>query len=177
MNKNYWKNFYKKRLTETPSSFTEYVNSYIQGDLVDLGCGNGRDLLHFIRQGIHATGVDEIAWDMPHYIQSDVSQYIKTHQSPDSVYTRFFWHAIDNDLQKEILKWTKNLIFIEARTTQDRDKKKIFDNHDRNFVSVPELVKNVKEAGFDIIKLEEGLGFSKYKTENPHLVRLIAKKI
>lgn len=178
MNKEYWKEFYKKKVIDRPSSFTEYVNSYITGSLIDLGCGNCRDLLHFIRQGISAKGVDIVDWNLSkYYIKSDIEEYVKNHRSPDTVYARFLWHAIERPLQLLILKWTKNIICIEARTTEDEYRSKIFGGHKRNYVDVGQLAKDLKDNDFEIIKLEEGIGFSKFRTENPHLVRVIAKKI
>jgi hypothetical protein len=63
---------------------------------------------------------------------------------------------------------------IEARTTEDKKRNHIY-THKRNYVNVPQLVQDLKDNGFQIIRLEEG-EFSPFKNENPHLVRVIAKK-
>jgi tellurite methyltransferase len=170
MSKKYWQQFYKKKLTLEPSSFAKAVLPYVKGDMIDLGCGNYRDTNYFLFNKIDVDGIDEV------YGQK-VEDYIKENKSPKNVYARFFWHAIERPLQLEILKWARHNIFIEARTLQDKRKPKVFDKHERNFVYVPQLVKDLKENGFDIVKLEEGTGFSKFKGEDPYLVRVIAKKL
>jgi len=176
MNKDYWKEFYKKGTIKKPSSFSSYVQNYLVGDIVELGCGNGRDLFSFLRQGLSAKGVDNIELSCKQYTKQDVGEYIKENDCPDTVYARFFWHSIERELQLAILKWTKNIIMIEARTTEDEKRPKLFPPHDRNYVDVPQLVKDLKDNGFQIIKLEEG-EVSRHDTENPHLCRVIAQKI
>lgn len=174
MNKKYWEKFYKKYPEKKPSSFAKFVLPHIEGTLVDLGCGNGRDLMFFLSRKIKAHGVDE-SFKNKYIVQSPVSKYMKVRKSPENVYTRFFWHAITKKEQLEILKWVKGMIFIEARTTEDRKLAKVFSPHKRNYVNVKSLVKDLKTNGFQILRLEEGY-FSPYKGENPHLVRVIAKK-
>lgn len=177
MNKEYWDKFYKEFTELEPSPFARYVSEYLPEDavLVDLGCGNGRDLNYFIYQGIRAYGVDEsVSTDIIE--NQDVAEFIKCTPAPKYVYTRFFWHAIDRKTQLAILNWVDDYIFIEARTTDDEHEQKEFPQHDRNYVNVPQLVKDLKDRGFQIMKLEEGF-FSPYKNENPYLVRVIARKI
>jgi len=169
INKDYWKTFYKKSLTAKESSFAKEVLPYIKGSLIDLGCGNYRDTNYFLFNDIDVDGIDAVHGDK-------VEDYIKKNKSPKNVYARFFWHSITRELQLDILKWAKGYIFIEARTTEDKLKPKVFNNHERNFVDVPQLVKDLKENGFRIVKLEEGTGFSKFKGEDPFLVRVIAKR-
>lgn len=176
MNKEYWNEFYKGGTIKKPSSFSFYVQSYLLGDIIELGCGNGRDLFSFLRQGLSAKGVDNIELSCKQYKKQDVSEYIKENDCPDTVYTRFFWHSISRELQLDILKWTKNILLIEARTTEDENRPKMFPPHDRNYVNVPQLVKDLKDNSFQIIKLEEG-EFSRHREENPHLVRVIAQKL
>lgn len=169
MNKKYWKQFYEKALTLEPSSFAKFCLPYVKGDLIDLGCGNYRDTNYFLFHKINVDGIDEV------YGQK-VEDYIKQNKSPKNVYARFFWHSIPRELQLAILKWTSGYVFIEARTTEDQLRPKVFAKHERNFVDVGQLAKDLKDNGFQIIKLEEGTGFSKFKGEDPFLVRVIAKK-
>lgn len=168
-NKKYWKEFYKGKFTFEPSSFAKFVFKYIKGDLVELGCGNGRDTDYFKSNKIKALGIDEANG-------VTAESYMRSNPSPKNVYTRFFWHSISRRLQLQILKWAKGNLFIEARTTDDAKRLKFFPKHDRNYVNIAELVKDLKDNGFEIVRLEEGLGFSKFKKEDPHLVRVIAVK-
>ncbi|MDG1456170.1 MAG: hypothetical protein P8R38_08165, partial [Planctomycetota bacterium] len=67
-NKDYWKNFYRdaesKSLT-MPSAFSDFVLqqlSLLEWDtertLIDIGCGNGKDLFYMRSKNINAYGVD-----------------------------------------------------------------------------------------------------------------------
>ena len=119
------------------------------------------------------SGVDS-AFENELIKKQDVGKYIKENKSPKYVYTRFFWHAIERKLQLEILKWVSDYILIEARTTEDTPV--LYTNHDRNFVNVAQLVKDLKDNEFEIVYLHEGRGLSRYKNEDPHLVRCVAYK-
>lgn len=170
MQNKYWKDFYKTAEVLPPSSFAEWSAPLMKSEVVELGCGNGRDLRYFLEKGIKATGVDSAFGE-------DVEEYIKKHKSPEYVYTRFFWHSINRELQKKILKWTKSYIFIEARTTEDRDRPKVFGDHTRHFVHIGNLLTDLYKNGFVIVEFKEGTGLSPFKDEDPYLVRVFAKKI
>lgn len=175
MENNYWIKFYKKTKRLKHSSFAEFVLPCIKENVIELGSGNGRDLSFFHKNNITAHGVD-IAYEDRTTTKMDIKDYIKLHSCNEDVYTRFFWHSIDRKLQLDILKWTKNYLFLEARTTDDKFRPKVFKKHERNFVNVSQLVKDLKDNKFQILFLREGTGFSKFKGEDPFLVRIIAKK-
>jgi len=169
----YWEEFYKSNPTMPPSSFAQECVIYMHDDVIDIGCGNGRDLNYFLQHDKQAWGVDA-SFESDSITKSDIVEYMEKNKSPHAVYARFFWHSIDRDTQLKILDWTKEYLFIEARTTEDKDRYKMFP-HDRNYVDVPILIKDLKGHGYQIIRLEEG-EFSPKDEENPHLVRIIAKK-
>lgn len=170
----YWKDFYSTFENKEPSSFAKFCCDRIYGEIVELGCGNGRDLYYFINEGKLASGVDGNFEN--HAIKKQtVEDYIKENKSPPFVYTRFFWHSIAPMTQEDILDWTSNYIFIEARTDQDKPKD-LFGKHKRNLVNVRKLLGLLKDKGFDIEYFSEGYGFSPLKDEDPHLFRCIAHK-
>ncbi len=177
MNKRHWQDFYKKPTkTKKQSLFAEFVMPWVyKGGLVDLGCGTGRDLNYFLEQGVPANGVDESAQG-DNITTQDVIDYIRKNESPSFVYARFFWHAITREEQLAILKWARKTIFIEARTIEDRDRKKVYADHDRNYVDVVRLVKDLKDNGYQLLHISEGISFSPYNGEDPHLVRIVARK-
>lgn len=172
--KDYWKGFYKTHLFEEPSGFAQWVLPEIKGTLVDLGCGDGRDLHYFLREGIRCYGVDASNEDVL-IIKQDVNQFMKENECADNVYTRFFWHAIDNETRENILKWTKHSLFIEARTLKDKPKN-LYGAHDRNLVDTKELKEQLEKYNFKVLKFIEGYGMSRYFEEDPHLVRVVAEK-
>lgn len=58
---NYWNDFYKNKPDiEAPSLFAKFVGeNIVQGkNMLELGCGNGRDSLYFMELGINVTAID-----------------------------------------------------------------------------------------------------------------------
>jgi ubiquinone/menaquinone biosynthesis C-methylase UbiE len=50
---------WKKHPEDYASSFSQFLNQHkFTGRIIDIGCGNGRDLLVFSREGLDAFGVD-----------------------------------------------------------------------------------------------------------------------
>lgn len=170
MNKEFWTDFYNKPHTLEPSPFCYWFleQNYDGKTLVDLGCGNGRDL-YALQSRYDAVGIDETASGKD-ILTTTIQEYIKTHKSPDIVYTRFVWHAIEEETQHMILDWCTGILAIEARTTFDK-----VHGHKRNLVDVKKLIKQL--PNYSILHLGAGWGYAQYKDEDPHVVRLIAKRI
>jgi hypothetical protein len=164
----YYTELYKIHHFKRPSSFAKFCLKKIKGKMIELGCGDYRDLNYFKKNGIRCVGIDSVYGE-------DVEKVIKFKKCLDYVYARFFWHAIDRKLQESILDWVSNWIFIEARTDQDKPKN-LFGEHKRYLVNTIHLITLLKEKGFTIKYLEEGRGLSPFKGEDPFLIRVIAKK-
>lgn len=173
--KDYWKDFYKSHKFEEPSSFALWARPYMRDTVVDLGCGDGRDVHFFLRDGLRAYGVDASNEDIL-IIKQDVNAFMKENESPENVYTRFFWHAIDNATREHILDWTKRMLYIEARTTKDKPKN-LYGKHERNLVDTKELLAQLETKGYKVLKHIEGYGMSKFFEEDPHLVRVVAERV
>ena len=64
MNDNPWEDIYRRDghvFTEVPpiaAPFAELLDEHDCQEILDLGCGNGRFLIHFARRGFHVTGLD-----------------------------------------------------------------------------------------------------------------------
>lgn len=64
MNDNPWEDIYRRDghvFTDLPpiaAPFAELLDEHCCQSLLDLGCGNGRFLVHFARRGLHVTGLD-----------------------------------------------------------------------------------------------------------------------
>jgi len=64
MNDNPWEVIYRRDghvFTEVPpiaAPFAELLDEHGCQEILDLGCGNGRFLVHFARRGFHVTGLD-----------------------------------------------------------------------------------------------------------------------
>ena len=116
----YWNNYYK---TNTPgtiaeSNFAEFVLPFLSAhkSIIDLGCGNGRDSIFFLKKKLKVTGVDmssqAISQLNEKYSSKDAificddfvtSRYITSHEY-DYAYSRWTLHAINKQQENIFLK-------------------------------------------------------------------------
>ena len=110
MNKEFWTEYYAENKILEPSEFAKEVMPFIEGDFVDIGCGDGRDLHYFLKSGLLGSGVDESGRGLG-ILTMGIDEYMETYEAKDNVYARFFWHAITSKQQLAILDWTKKFIW------------------------------------------------------------------
>jgi ubiquinone/menaquinone biosynthesis C-methylase UbiE len=195
-----------QRTTDQPSDFARFcAKKYSSkfGQFFDIGCGNGRDTLFFSSQNIPCIGIDQSQQaitknnekkkqlDLPAQFHiGDFSNFDYDSVSKDlfSVYSRFTLHAINYEEETRLfdhINRSKNLayLFIEARSIKDAlygsgtkvGLHEYVSTHYRRFID-PVVLKSKLEKTFDIEYFEESQGFAKTETEDPCLIRLIAKK-
>ena len=204
----YWNKFYDKTHTnlQEPSLFARFVyENYLKdkkgAKLVEFGCGNGRDSLYFIKNGINVVGIDgsnvtienlskiAMGGGTSKFICADFTKNLDL-EDFDFCYSRFTLHAI-NDCGEEALfknaaKILKNdgLFFIEARSINDGkfgfgkalgEREFILDDHYRRFIDKDILKNNLQKYNFNILKLEESSEFAPIKGENCVCLRAIVK--
>ena len=205
-NKSYWNKFYIKKLAlNKPSKFAKFVTRHIKqykSKLIDIGCGNGRDVFFFKKKKLNFLGIDLsknatkliknklIEKDKNKILNADFVKfdYKKRIKGKFSIYSRFTWHSINEKNENILLKKLSKLsnleyIFIEARSIKDDlfgvgkklGKNEYVTDHYRRFIDKKDLLKKLNK-NFKIIYLKESKGFSKFKKENPCLIRLIAIK-
>ena len=144
----FWDAIYQKRnIPEYPSQFAISLMAELQpgSNILDIGCGNGRDALFFSQQGYPVIGIDASKvginaaiengrnhgltakfLDVNLYDQSSCVNFIKHHKDCfDMIYARFFIHAIDHSGEMSFWQIAKSCIkkngkvCIEARTAND----------------------------------------------------------
>ena len=170
---------------------------------MDLGCGNGRDSLFFLSNGLYVTGVDasDVAIEKlkritgndnkAEFICGDfVTDEAIYSRKYDYIYSRFTLHAINSSQQNELLRNIKRAlnsngkIFIEARTLRDElygkgenigDNAFIYNGHYRRFIDPENFAEIMRSIGYEIISLCESSGFSKFGDFDPILMRLTAR--
>lgn len=126
-NEKYWEEFYKKFNLDQESTFCKYVKGMIdyQTQIIDLGCGSGRDTRSFSKDGYTVLGIDRSFEAIKNNINSlteigeinnikfktlDISEkenLIRTFELVNReakkekkrllVYTRFFLHSITQE--------------------------------------------------------------------------------
>lgn len=206
-NKNFWNKFYKNKLAvNKPSNFAIFVNNFLKKKktkIVDVGCGNGRDLIFFKRKKFDFIGID-LSNNASQLIKKKLKKtedknkifnddfvkfnYKKKIKNKFSIYSRFTWHTINKKNESLFINKISNLsnleyLFIETRSIKDDlfgkgkkiSKYEFITDHYRRFINKKELIKKLKKK-FKIIYLKEKKGFSKFKKEDPCLIRLIALK-
>ena len=105
-NKAYWKKFYKtNKPPENESNFAKFTLSYIlennliNKSLIDLGCGNGRDLNFFIKNNINSIGIDNSVENKEFIKNEDILKF--DYINYEIIYIRFVIHSLkEKDLEK-----------------------------------------------------------------------------
>lgn len=202
----YWNDYYKREVdTMQPSLFAKEAEKLLvkSKNLLELGCGDGRDSVYFASVGLNVTAIDasDVAIDRLKKEHDDdnicficddfVSSSAIFSGQYDYVYSRFTLHAINDVQETEVLHNVfkvlkqEGLFLIEVRSVNDelfgKGKKVgrnsfVYDGHFRRFIEMEELVGKLKETGFGILSAVEDIDFAPYKDSNPPIIRVVAKK-
>lgn len=201
---NYWKDYFDR--VDVPmygSSFARFCLSYMRPDdiVLDVCCGNGRDSEFF-----NDTNIDTHAFDIctRTFVSRNLREWGVSKKKkkikftelnledgkhnfllPDSfmnfVYCRFVLHAIPEILEDYILINSNRvlkddgLFFIEARSDKGSLSDEL-DPHYRRLINIDVLEEKLTNLNFEIIFKEESDGLSVYETDNPVLIRIVARK-
>ena len=203
-NIDYWNKFYKKASVQEQSKFALFAYKRIiklkkKFKMIDVGCGNGRDTIFFIKKKIDIIGLDRSNVIRKNknifkknFIKKNICmKNLNFKKKFDVLYARFFIHAINAKEQENFFKNVKKilrkraLIFLEFRTIKDPlikkgikiSKHERYDDHYRRFIDPHEFKNKMKKMNFKIIYKKTGINLSKTKNDNPHLCRIIFCKI
>ena len=205
----FWDQFYKKKsLPFEPSLFSKYCKENFIIDcqncnLIELGCGNGRDSIFFSKSGCNVTAVDLVSNEIEflnskfassnlRFISQDFST-IRDFSKFNVVYSRFSLHAIDKSSQDRLIdnlrtSMAKNsLLFIEVRglnneyyglgeKLENQENTFFYENHSRRFVDVDKLSNFLKNNNFNVLVADEKKGRSPFNGTDYTFGRIIATK-
>ncbi len=145
----FWNDFYAQDLVgRKPSTFMAFLTGkgYIKPGktLVDVGCGNGRDTINFLKLNVNAVGIDgsEVAIEsnnqfvlengicldkkLFHVVKISSEDYNKLlgYRNYDYIYARFFIHSLKPDQQEIFFKFLREIksgatVLFEYRTIND----------------------------------------------------------
>lgn len=203
----YWNEYYNSKGTPAllPSTFAKFVHEsghLSEGDsLLDVGCGNGRDTFYFIRNGINAFGVDasssaiegnratanKLGCSNNGFDVCDVmrKEDLEKYSDFDSLYARFFLHAIPKEGQKTFFHFLSNSsikkVFLELRTLNDPlfqkgeqlSNDEAFTDHYRRFLSLEHVLEEISLLPYEVIYQIEPTDLSPHGDDNPSLGRII----
>jgi 2-polyprenyl-3-methyl-5-hydroxy-6-metoxy-1,4-benzoquinol methylase len=201
----YWDEYYKKDAAPSfPSPFAGYVANKLRTkqNILEIGCGNGRDSKFFSSKGHHVTGLDRSgkAIELCKSLYSDesiefffgeVTDIVKTNNKKyDLIYSRFVIHAMSMDEELEMLKTSYQLLnengqfFIECRSINDPlsntgeilSHTERIEGHYRRFIILEELKQRLIQVGFEIIEAIESNGLANLEEEDPVVIRVKAIK-
>jgi len=141
----YWNQYYKKG--EAPSDGSTFAVSILakvdkEHELVELGCGNGRDANFFAKNGIKVFAVDIASEainqrsarhpDNPTFVCADFTNMAESCPASildmkfGSIYSRFTLHAVRAESASKSLNWSYSalrsggILFIEVRSVKDK---------------------------------------------------------
>ena len=201
----YWDEYYKKDTAPSfPSPFAEYVANKLRTkqNILEIGCGNGRDSIFFSSKGHHVTGLDRsgeaielcknlYSNESIEFFFGEITDITKTNKKKyDLIYSRFVIHAMSMNEELEMLKISYELLnnngqlFIECRSINDplsNAGKKLshterIDGHYRRFIILEELKQRLIQVGFEIIETMESNGLANLGGEDPVVIRVEAIK-
>jgi len=201
----YWDEYYKKDAAPSfPSPFAGYVANKLRTkqNILEIGCGNGRDSKFFSSKGHHVTGLDRsgkaielcksLYSDEPiEFFFGEVTDITKINQKKyDLIYSRFVVHAMSINEELEMLKTSYQLLnnngqfFIECRSINDPlsntgevlSHTERIEGHYRRFIILEELKQRLIKVGFEIIEAIESNGLANLGEEDPVVIRVAAIK-
>lgn len=200
-NLQYWQGIYSSSEVPTyPSQFAVFVQSWLGSEkcnLLEVGCGNGRDSIFFSNAGHSVVVTDQCVGpelknivdqsDNMQYIEDDVASAVSnlgdvlTPDKKTVVYSRFFQHAIDEQTERSMLESLReylpenSILFFEFRLLEDKDQPKVFGtDHYRRFQSNEQFIALLEETGFSCDYECKGKGFARYGQEDPIVGRFVA---
>jgi len=180
MNKKYWDEFYKKDHTLIRSEFARWIAEYFSHkkdiNIIDVGCGNGRDVKYFrdkfSKSEIHPFGIDQSYCEKDFILQSDFNSILNNF---DIVYSRFFIHALKMEEIHRFIEWSSKSKYFVAEFRIRGDEPKIYKDHSRTLIDPPFIYYLLGIYNFEIEELHVGKGMAKYLEEDPLVCRIIAK--
>ena len=167
--------------------------------MIDVGCGNGRDTIFFIKKKFDIIGIDQSDIIIKNkkifkknFMKKNIcKKNLVLKKKFDVLYARFFIHAINVKEQESFFKNVKKivrkngLIFLEFRTTKDPlirkgikiSKHERYDDHYRRFIDPHEFKNKLKQMKYKIIYFKTSNKFAIYQNQKPHICRIILNKI
>lgn len=208
----YWNGYYRSGgVPELPSQFALFVAGELASGAVepvaavlDIGCGNGRDSVFFAQLGHAIGGLDRSEQAiaacsarlsaMPRsssakaVFQSGCAEsgaieaLAGEFEGPLLVYSRFFFHAVDDAAEAEILGRIGTLLVqrggtlaVEFRTIHDSDGTRETGAHYRRYVDPAAYAARLADSGLQVSWQAQGRGMAKYRSDDAHVARILAR--
>ncbi len=192
-----------RQVPEEPSDFARWVSERYPSErlLLDIGSGTGRDALHFAHsrtvQGVDYSmaamtrarrrtgtlGLPLTFSPLNLYDLRDVlalGTRLSRDETPPDLYARFVLHALNPLGQDHLFRLARmslrrgGHLFLEFRTTQDRQTEHLFGPKFRRFLDVDEVAADIETYGGRVLERTHGTGLARLESEDPHVGRIVA---
>ena len=204
-----WHDFYRsaasKQVPTTPSPFAAWVADRLEPrqQVLDVGCGNGRDSVHFAEQGHAVWALDasgaarqstrQLARERSVKVRPqdlNLNDLVSTltsgarfahREKPPDLYARFLLDTLTPDARRNFYRWARmvqrrgGLTFLEFRTYRGTLRARVFPFHHRAFLDPSRVVAQIERHGGSVVHREEGVGLAPFEGENPHTCRLVVR--
>jgi SAM-dependent methyltransferase len=201
----YWDAFYAAAgAPAEPSRFAVFTQDRYPGlaNLIDIGCGNGRDALHFARAGLVVRGIDASTQAIESVRRRAADEQLTGRtaffaglvessavwaeaeaglEGPVLLYARFLFHAINEASEAGLLKQAAGLLSrkggalcAEFRTTGDALLAKAEPAHFRRYIDPDVFCSRLEALGLTIEYRIEATGLAIHKGEDALVARVCA---
>jgi hypothetical protein len=191
------------KVPHDPSAFATWVAGQLspQQTIVECGFGNARDSFWFAHHGHAVRGYDFAdsavaaaqsvaaaepsmdarfqALDLSEAAAVDaVAAELQALPGRAAVYGRFLIHSLEDHGRHNLIELARSLsgeLYVEFRTGKDAGQKHLFgDDHYRTYLDPQTVVSEIEARGGMVMVLEQGHGMAVYKSEDPHVARIVA---
>ena len=199
--------YYAKPLTPVISRFAQWLAERVEfgqfSAIYDIGCGDGRDASALTRPGIRTIGVDRSRYaiaatessatgrEFAEVLQVDVlddgvlADVVRANRRSGSVliYCRFFLSGLTEQEESRFfgilgdVTHSGDYVAFEHRSDDDTHRKKELFRSFRRFLSAESTFEQLGDAGFEVTAHDAGTDMAPFGREDPHVVRIIAKRI
>ncbi|MBT7064671.1 MAG: class I SAM-dependent methyltransferase [Verrucomicrobia bacterium] len=168
--------------------------------IIELGCGNGRDSIYFSQKGLTVLGVDQVSEEVTFlngkystnklkFCMGDFTR-LPSDESYDCVYSRFTLHSVTDADEDRVFNWVRHalrengLFALEVRSMSDPKRRQgtrvspsenIVDGHYRRYAELSGLLAKLSEVGLAPLFSEESTGFAPHGDEDPPVIRVVAQ--
>ncbi len=164
------------------SQFCKWIvenHSYLMDgvSVVDMCCGRGIDSFVIEQLSSNFKAVDiacELNLKIGTFHKQEIKSFCSNNQSPNTLYCRFGFHAIDESDEDVLLDWCSNYLVAEIRSIGGC---RPDHTHERRLIDPFMFLEKLCVRGFDIRYFSENYGYAVNRHEDPKIIRLIAQKV
>lgn len=196
----YWQDFYDKSAQVKYLSYPSQFAAFVYGEMgevrnvIEFGCGNGRDSFFFARHGKRVCAFDgaesairanqancigyqrEPAFEIFN-VDKEFPGLPKDIGGEKCIYARFFIHALRDEQIRRFFEICRSLLsegeklYLEYRTVQDLRGAKETEDHYRNYLDSNDVLELLADLGFVCHYNIEGRGFAKWGDDDAFVAR------